>query len=45
MAIKVSEDLSNGETHEIDCFNNHCLINKEDGNFNIELIEIFELLN
>ena len=44
-AIKVSENLSNGETHEIDCFNNHCLINKEDGIFNIELIEIFELLN
>ena len=41
--IKISEDLSNGETHETDFFNNHCLINKEDGNFNIELIEIFEL--
>ena len=43
VAIKISEDLSNGETHESDCFNNHCLINKEDGIFNIELIEIFEL--
>ena len=43
ITIKISEDLSNGETHETDFFNNHCLVNKEDGNFKIELIEIFEL--
>ena len=43
ITIKISEDLSNGETHETDFFNNHCLLNKEDGNFKIELIEIFEL--
>ena len=43
ITIKISEDLSNGETHETDFFNNHCLVNKEEGNFKIELIEIFEL--
>ena len=43
ITVKISEDLSNGETHETDFFNNHCLVNKEDGNFKIELIEIFEL--
>ena len=43
ITIKISEYLSNGETHETDFFNNHCLVNKEDGNFKIELIEIFEL--
>ena len=43
ITIKISENLSNGETHETDFFNNHCLVNKEDGNFKIELIEIFEL--
>ena len=43
IAITISGDLSNGETHEGECFNNPCLINKEEGNFQIEMIEIFKL--
>ena len=38
IAITISGDLSNGETHEGECFNNPCLINKEDGNFQIDMI-------
>ena len=43
IAIKISGDLSSGETHGGECFNNPCLINKEDGSFQIESIEIFKL--
>ena len=43
IAIKITGDLSEGETHESECFNNPCLINEENGNFNIENIEIFKL--
>ena len=43
IALKISGDLSTGETHLGECFNNPCLVNKEDGIFEIENIEIFKL--
>ena len=43
IALKISEDLSTGETHNGECFNNPCLINKEDGIFEIKYIEIIKL--
>ena len=44
LALKISGDLSTGETHEGECFNNPCLINKEDGIFQINKIEIIKLI-
>ena len=44
ITLKISGDLSKGETHEGECFNNKNLINNEDGNFQIEMVEIFKLL-
>ena len=43
IALKISGDLSMGETHQGECFNNPCLINKEDGIFKIINIEIIKL--
>ena len=43
ITIKISGDLTKGETHQGECFNNHSLINNEDGCFQIEMIEIFKL--
>ena len=43
ITLKISGDLSKGETHEGECFNNKNLINNEDGNFQIEMVEIFKL--
>ena len=42
-ALKISGDLSTGETHDSECFNNPCFINKSNGIFQIEMIEIFKL--
>ena len=44
VALKISGDLSSGETHQSKCFNNPCLINKEDGIFQIQSIEIIKLI-
>ena len=44
MALKISGDLSMGETHRGECFNSPCLINKEDGIFQIKYIEIIKLV-
>ena len=44
VALKISGDLSSGETHQGECFNNPCLINKEDGIFQIQSIEIIKLI-
>ena len=44
IALKISGDLSTGETHEGECFNNPCPINKEDGKFQIQNIEIIKLI-
>ena len=44
LALKISGDLSTGETHEGECFNNPYLINKEDGKFQIQNIEIIKLI-
>lgn len=43
LALKISGDLLTGETHHGDCFNNPCLINKEDGIFQIKNIEIIKI--
>jgi hypothetical protein len=43
ITLKISGDLTKGETHQGECFNNHSLINSEDGCFQIEMIEIFKL--
>ena len=43
LALKISGDLTMGETHGSDCFNNPCLINKEDGIFEIKDIEIIKI--
>ena len=43
VALKISGDLSIGETHESECFNSPCFINKSDGKFKIEIIEVFKL--
>ena len=43
LALKISGDLTTGETHNGDCFNNPCLINKEDGIFQIKNIEIIKI--
>ena len=43
LALKISGDLTMGETHGGDCFNNPCLINKEDGIFEIKDIEIIKI--
>ena len=42
-SLKIFGDLSSGETHETECFNNPCFINKDDGIFQIENLEIFQL--
>ena len=44
VALKISGDLSSGETHQSKCFNSPCLINKEDGIFQIQSIEIIKLI-
>ena len=43
LALKISGDLLAGETHNGDCFNNPCLINKEDGIFQIKNIEVIKI--
>ena len=43
LALKILGDLLTGETHHGDCFNNPCLINKEDGIFQIKNIEIIKI--
>ena len=43
IALKIKGDFSEGETHGGECFNNPCLINKEDGVFKIINIEIIKL--
>lgn len=43
LALKVSGDLTIGETHGGNCFNNPCLINKQDGIFQIKDIEIIKI--
>ena len=43
LSLKISGDLLTGETHHGDCFNNPCLINKEDGIFQIKNIEIIKI--
>ena len=43
ITLKISGDLSKGETHEGECFNNQNLVNNEEGHFEIEMIEIFKL--
>lgn len=43
IALKINGDFSEGETHGGECFNNPCLINKEDGIFKIINIEIIKL--
>jgi hypothetical protein len=43
IALKIKGDFSEGETHGGECFNNPCLINKEDGVFKIVNIEIIKL--
>ena len=43
IAFKISGDLSTGEAHNGECFKNPCLINKEDGIFQIKYIEIIKL--
>ena len=43
IALKISGDLLTGETKNGECFNNPCLINKEDGIFQIKYIEIIKL--
>ena len=43
IALKIKGDLSSGETHSGECFNNPRLINKEDGIFEIKNIEIIQL--
>ena len=45
IALKISGDLSSGETHEGECCNNPCLINKDDGKFQIQNIEIIKLIS
>ena len=43
ITLKISGDLSKGETHEGECFNNQNLVNNEEGHFEIEMVEIFKL--
>ena len=43
LSLKISGDLLTGETHHGDCFNNPCLINKEDGIFQIKNLEIIKI--
>ena len=43
IALKISGDLSKGEVHLGECFNNPNLVNNENGSFEIESVEIFKL--
>ena len=43
ITLKINGDLLSGEIHEGECFDNPCLINKDDGIFNIEHIEIIKI--
>ena len=43
ITLKISGDLSKGEVHEGECFNNQNLVNNEEGHFEIEMVEIFKL--
>ena len=42
-SLKISGDLTTGETHNGECFNNPCLINKDDGVFQIKNVEILKI--
>ena len=43
ITLKINGDLLSGEIHQGECFDNPCLINKDDGIFNIEHIEIIKI--
>lgn len=43
VALKISGDMKTGETHSGECFNNPNFINKEDGIFQIQNLEIIKL--